>query len=192
MLSTLRKPSGPVRLTQTRLCVLRSCHISKLQAGSLSITPHNDLEKCDLPISKSLQYLDIFTSVHTSEHQTSGPKKRRTLFSRTESRSLSELTRQITPPTKNGHAPPPTESRKSYQSVNPSSVRAWWDFPCWVKLSHRLHSWWCPSVNFFKFLLSYLQVSYFSFWVSYFFSEGNNTTFWYNFWGVFHFFGHLW
>ena len=29
------------------------------------------------------------------------------------------------PPTKNGHAPPPTESRKSYQSVNPSSVRAW-------------------------------------------------------------------
>ncbi|KFM68358.1 hypothetical protein X975_16721, partial [Stegodyphus mimosarum] len=35
------------------------------------------------------------------------------LFSRLESRSLSELTRQIAPPTKNGHAPPPTESRKS-------------------------------------------------------------------------------
>ena len=67
------------------------------------------------------------------------------------SRSLTELTRQITPPTKNGHAPPPTESRKSSQSVNPSSVRAWWDFPCWVKLSRRLHSWWCPSVNSFKF-----------------------------------------
>lgn len=46
------------------------------------------------------------------------------LFSRLESRSLSELTRQIAPPTKNGHAPPPTESRKSYQSVNPYSVRA--------------------------------------------------------------------
>ncbi len=46
------------------------------------------------------------------------------LFSRLESRSLSELTRQITPPTKNGHAPPPTESRKSSQSVNPYSVRA--------------------------------------------------------------------
>ena len=45
------------------------------------------------------------------------------LFSRLESRSLSELTRQIAPPTKNGHAPPPTESRKSYQSVNPHSVR---------------------------------------------------------------------
>ncbi|CAK1580719.1 unnamed protein product [Parnassius mnemosyne] len=32
---------------------------------------------------------------------------------RLESRSLPELTRQIAPPTKNGHAPPPTESRKS-------------------------------------------------------------------------------
>ena len=49
----------------------------------------------------------------------------RELVSRTESRSLSQSSRQITPPTKNGHAPPPTESRKSSQSVNPSSVRAW-------------------------------------------------------------------
>src|ERR1041385_3669374 len=48
----------------------------------------------------------------------------RCLFSRLESRSLSELTRQIAPPTKNGHAPPPTESRKSSQSVNPYGVRA--------------------------------------------------------------------
>ena len=47
------------------------------------------------------------------------------LVSRPESRSLSELTRQIAPPTKNGHAPPPTESRKSSQSVNPNSVLAW-------------------------------------------------------------------
>ncbi|KAM7224700.1 hypothetical protein CapIbe_024216 [Capra ibex] len=46
-----------------------------------------------------------------------------------ESRSLSELTRQIAPPTKNGHAPPPTESRKSYQSVNPVRVRAGLWFP---------------------------------------------------------------
>ena len=36
-----------------------------------------------------------------------------------ESPSLSELTRQITLPTKNGHAPPPTESRKSYQCASP-------------------------------------------------------------------------
>jgi hypothetical protein len=73
------------------------------------------------------------------------------LFSRLRSRSLTELTRQITPPTKNGHAPPPIESRKSYQSVNPSHVWTWWVFPCWVELSRRLHSWWCPSVNSFKF-----------------------------------------
>ena len=52
------------------------------------------------------------------------------LFSRPESRSLSELTRQIAPPTKNGHAPPPTESRKSSQSVNPHGVRAWKGAPC--------------------------------------------------------------
>ncbi|CDS35422.1 expressed protein [Echinococcus multilocularis] len=31
--------------------------------------------------------------------------------------------RQIAPPTKNGHAPPTTKSRKSSQSVNPHSVR---------------------------------------------------------------------
>jgi hypothetical protein len=30
------------------------------------------------------------------------------------SRSLTELTRQITPPTKNGHAPPPIELRKIF------------------------------------------------------------------------------
>ena len=47
------------------------------------------------------------------------------LFSRLRSRSLTELTRQITPPTKNGHAPPPIESRKSYQSVNPYHVWTW-------------------------------------------------------------------
>src|ERR1051325_11290782 len=36
------------------------------------------------------------------------------LVSRSRSRSLTELTRQITPPTKNGHAPPPIESRKIF------------------------------------------------------------------------------
>ncbi|KAL7474851.1 hypothetical protein ACHAW6_000807 [Cyclotella cf. meneghiniana] len=41
------------------------------------------------------------------------------------SRSLTELTRQITPPTKNGHAPPPIESRKNSQSVNPHYVWTW-------------------------------------------------------------------
>ncbi|CAN7093072.1 unnamed protein product, partial [Brassica rapa subsp. narinosa] len=38
------------------------------------------------------------------------------------SRLLTELTRQIAPSTKNGHAPPPIESRKSSQSVNPYYV----------------------------------------------------------------------
>ena len=41
------------------------------------------------------------------------------LIRKLKSRSLTELTRQITPPTKNGHAPPPIELRKNYQSVNP-------------------------------------------------------------------------
>ena len=63
------------------------------------------------------------------------------LFNRLWSRSLSELTRQINPPTKNGHAPPPIESRKSFQSVNHYYVWTWWVSPCWVKLSRRLHSW---------------------------------------------------
>ena len=64
---------------------------------------------------------------------------------------LTELTRQITPPTKNGHAPPPIESRKNYQSVSPTYVWTWSVFLCWVKLSHRIHILWCPSVNSFKF-----------------------------------------
>ena len=42
------------------------------------------------------------------------------LVNRSESRSLSELTRQIAPRARNGHAPPPTESRKS-RSVCQSS-----------------------------------------------------------------------
>ncbi|CAN7105406.1 unnamed protein product [Brassica rapa subsp. narinosa] len=45
---------------------------------------------------------------------------------RLRSRSLTELTRQITPPTKNGHAPQPIESRKSSQSVNPYNVWTWY------------------------------------------------------------------
>ena len=60
-------------------------------------------------------------------------------------------TRHITPPTQNGHAPPPIESRKSYQYVNAYYVWTWKVSPCWVELSRRLHSWRCPSVNSFKF-----------------------------------------
>ena len=41
------------------------------------------------------------------------------------SHSLSESTRQITPPIRIGHAPPSTGSRKSSQSVHPSCVLTW-------------------------------------------------------------------
>ena len=41
------------------------------------------------------------------------------------SRPLTESTKQITPPTKSGHAPPFRGSRKSTQSVNPHPVRIW-------------------------------------------------------------------
>ena len=47
------------------------------------------------------------------------------LFNKLRSRSLSELTRQFTPPTKNDHAPPPSKSRKSSQSVNPPAIWPW-------------------------------------------------------------------
>ena len=46
--------------------------------------------------------------------QRTNPEEFAELFSRSRSRSLTELTRQITPPTKNGHAPPPIESRKIF------------------------------------------------------------------------------
>ena len=76
------------------------------------------------------------------------------LFSWSKSCSLTELTRQITPPTKNGHAPTPIESRKGAQLVNPYYVRTWWVFSCWVKLSHRLHFGWWPSINSLFFFTS--------------------------------------
>ncbi len=41
-------------------------------------------------------------------------KRKQQLVSRSRSRSLTELTRQITPPTKNGHAPPTIEPRKIF------------------------------------------------------------------------------
>jgi hypothetical protein len=52
-------------------------------------------------------------------------REARDILSRRRSRSLTELTRQVTPPTKNGHAPPPIQSRKSSQSVNPWHVLTW-------------------------------------------------------------------
>ena len=68
------------------------------------------------------------------------------------SRSLTELTRQITPPTKNGHAPLSIGSRKSSQSVNPLYVWTWWVSPCWVKLSRRL-----PQIRTVSVILHFLR-----------------------------------
>ncbi len=73
------------------------------------------------------------------------------LVNKLRSRSLSELTRQITPPTKNGHAPPPIEIKKELSICQSLLCPDLVSFSCWVKLSRRLHSWWCPSVNSFKF-----------------------------------------
>ncbi len=68
--------------------------------------------------------LDCIASYGPSKKLTAC-KRTRALFSRLGSRSLTELTRQITPPTKNGHAPPPIKSRKGSQSVNPNYVWTW-------------------------------------------------------------------
>ncbi len=110
-----------------------------------------DRNKSD-PASRkmSLKFHQVWTEWKKSE-QTSYMCTRLGTIGRKRSRSLSESTRQITPPTKNGHAPPFGESRKSFQSVNPSSVLTRQGFPCWVKLSNILHAWWCHSVNSFKF-----------------------------------------
>ncbi len=116
------------------------------------VRPRTSKGITDLLLPKTSFGFEPIVSLRRQQSRSSTPTKKLTcLFSRIRSRSLSELTRQITPRTKNGHAPPPIESRKSFQSVNPHYVWTWWVSPCWVKLSRRLHSWWCPSVNSFKF-----------------------------------------
>ena len=113
-------------LTVTRLDA--ACPSKKKNAGRevcvhrVNYDSRPDHESCP-PQPKRPPQPRIPTTTH-STLPLRGDVKTRHLFSRLESRSLSELTRQIAPPTKNGHAPPPTESRKSSQSVNPYSVRA--------------------------------------------------------------------
>ena len=63
--------------------------------------------------------------VMASTHPAFLPHARLWTIVRQRSRSLSESTRQITPPTRNGHAPPSDKSRKSSQSVNPCIVLTW-------------------------------------------------------------------
>ena len=58
-----------------------------------------------------------------------------TQLNKLRSRSLAELTRQITPPTKNGHAPPHVEARKRCQSANPCYVWNLASFPVLSKMN---------------------------------------------------------
>ncbi|CDR95662.1 hypothetical protein, conserved [Babesia bigemina] len=105
--------------------------------GQLQKSIPDTMHTKDYPTLSGQDKLDGCISVARVQPRTSkgitdlSPSKKQTrtkskqLVSRLRSRSLTELTRQITPPTKNGHAPPPKESRKSYQSVNPYSVWTW-------------------------------------------------------------------
>ena len=115
---------APIPSTKEVQRVTRSCRTRSRHDDSFSVArvrPRTSKGITDL-LLLNLAWLNA-----TCPSKKLAPTRRRIgeLFNRLESRSLSELTRQIAPPTKNGHAPPPTESRKSYQSVNPSSVRAW-------------------------------------------------------------------
>ncbi len=73
------------------------------------------------------------------------------LFNRMWSRSLSELTRQITPPTKNGHAPPPIEIKKELSICQSLLCLDLVSFPVLSQIKPQAPLLVCPSVNSFKF-----------------------------------------
>ena len=102
-LRRLPRPSGQGRI---------ACYCNQLDA-SISVArvrPRTSKGITDLLLPRtSLGYTPIVPLRSHTHMRAYGE-----LFSRSRSRSLTELTRQITPPTKNGHAPPPTESRKIY------------------------------------------------------------------------------
>ena len=53
---------------------------------------------------------------------------------------------------------PLNQERAINLSIKHCFVTSWEVFTCWVKLSHKLHSWWCPSVNaWFSCLTFYLR-----------------------------------
>ncbi|PHT26340.1 Protein TAR1 [Capsicum baccatum] len=73
----------------------------------------------------AMLFIDARAEISVAESRFRLQKKHRSdrrCVQRMRSHSLMELTIQIAPPTKNGHAPPPIESRKSSQSVNPYYV----------------------------------------------------------------------
>ena len=73
------------------------------------------------------------------------------LVNKLRSRSLSELTRQITPPTKNGHAPPPIEIKKELSICQSSPCLDLVSFPVLSQIKPQAPLLVCSSVNSFKF-----------------------------------------
>ena len=70
---------------------------------------------------------------------------------RRRSRSLTELTRQVTPPTKNGHAPPFILSRKALLACQSSVCPDQVSFPVLSQIKPQAPLLVCRSVNSFKF-----------------------------------------
>ncbi len=102
-------PGLSAKVNSLNASVLRACGPEHLRASQTCYCP----------------YLPATSRMHVPLRSHGQWRSLTRLFSRQGSRSLTELTRQITPPTKNGHAPPPIESRKSSQSVNPHYVWTW-------------------------------------------------------------------
>ncbi|KAF1856634.1 hypothetical protein Lal_00043453 [Lupinus albus] len=64
------------------------------------------------------------------------------------SKGITDL--QIAPPTKNGHAPPPIESRRAL-SLSILTMSGPGKFPRVSQIKPQAPLLWCPSVNSFKF-----------------------------------------
>ena len=105
------------KITQT--CLLRLLLVERISVAR--VQPRTSKGITDLLLPQTSFNLKLKVSLRSKSYYRSNDL----LFSRLRSRSLTQLSRQITPPTKNGHAPPPIESRKSYQSVNPNYVWTW-------------------------------------------------------------------
>ena len=71
-------------------------------------------------------YIYLSPALGAARNRFLGDLRRRRLRAKAaQTNSKVQLTGQITPQTKNGHAPPPIEARKSYQSVNPYYFWTW-------------------------------------------------------------------
>ena len=103
----------------TQACLPRLILVERISVAR--VQPRTSKGITDLLLPQTSLHLGVKVPLRSDIHI----RRYVPLFSRLRSRSLTELTRQITPPTKNGHAPPPIESRKSYQSVNPIYVWTW-------------------------------------------------------------------